>query len=151
MTGVQTCALPISMYKLASQNFTFSCAIAKAVKKCSKWLTYVGASGDIISKVGDFVKIPIAQEVKLNKSYNADGTIDYNSIDITDADLLSRRLQKYLLTSQIDNNLRGVSLVEANTIHFASGGNSLELIKNANGLITPKPVNYSKVESSGWV
>ena len=140
-----------AMYKLASQNFTFSCAIAKAVKKCSKWLTYVGASGDIISKVGDFVKIPIAQEVKLNKSYNADGTIDYNSIDITDADLLSRRLQKYLLTSQIDNNSRGVSLVEANTIHFASGGNSLELIKNANGLITPKPVNYSKVESSGWV
>ena len=140
-----------AMYKLASQNFTFSCAIAKAVKKCSKWLTYVGASGDIISKVGDFVKIPIAQEVNLSRVYNTDGTIDYNSEIITDFEVLTRRLQKYLQYSQIDNNFRGSSFIEANTIHFAGGGNSLELIKKASGLITPKPVNYSKVESSGWV
>lgn len=140
-----------AMYKLASQNFTFSCAIARAVKKCSKWLTYVGASGDVLSKVGDFVKIPIAQEIKLSRGYNTDGTIDYNSDEITDIEVLYRRLQKYLQTSQVDNNFRGVSFVEANTMHFSSGNNSLELIKKANELITPKPVNYSKVESSGWV
>lgn len=143
-----------AMYKLASQNFTFSCAIAKAVKKCSQWLTYVGASGDIISKVGEFVKLPIAQEINLNTMYNVDGTIDYNSDKITDVDTSFRRLQKYLLTSQIDNNLKGMSFVEANTVHFSSGGgkcNSLELIKKANELITPKPVSYNRVESSGWV
>lgn len=139
------------MYKLASQNFAFSCAIARAIKKCSQWLTYVGASGDVISKVGDFVKLPIAKEVKLSSTYNADGTIDYNSDEITDEYMLIRRLQRYMQTSQIENNLKGFSAIEANTIHFSSGKYSLEVMKKANELIKPKPVNYSKVESSGWV
>lgn len=140
-----------AMYKLASENFTFACAIAKAVKKCSQWLTYVGASGDIITKVGDFIQIPVAKEIKLNKMYNADGTIDYKAEDITDIDLLLKKLQKYLQYSQVDNNLKGSSFIEANTIHFSSGKNSLELMKKACELIIPKPMNYNKVESSGWV
>jgi len=138
-----------AMYKLASENFTFSCAIAKAVKKCSQWLTYVGASGDIISKVGDFVKLPIAKEIKLSSVYNADGTIDYKSSEIKDVDSSIRRLQGLIKSSQISNNAGGFSVVDASTIHFSS--DSLELVKKANELITPKPVNYSKVESSGWV
>lgn len=140
-----------AMYQLASENFTFSCAIAKAVKKCSKWLTYVGAAGDIISKVGEFVQLPIAQEIKLNKIYNADGTVDYKLGEITEFDLLSRRLQRYLQSSQIENNLRGLSVVKANTIHFSARDNSLEVIKKAKELIAPTPVNYGKVQSSGWV
>lgn len=138
-----------AMYKLASENFTFSCAIAKAIKKCSQWLTYVGASGDVISKVGEFVQLPIAQEVKLNKAYNADGTIDYNASEINDIESSMKRLQRLLYSSQIDNNARGLSIIEANTIHFSS--DSLELIKKANELITPKPVSYNRVLSSGWV
>lgn len=137
-----------AMYKLASENFTFSCAIAKAIKKCSQWLTYVGASGDILTKVGDFVKIPIAQEIKLNKFYNTDGTVDYRNNEITDVEFLSRRFQKYLQTSQLNNNSGGLTIINADTVHFSS--NSLELIKKASELITPKPVNYSKVEPSGW-
>lgn len=144
-----------AMYKLASENFTFSCAIAKAVKKCSQWLTYVGASGDIILKVGEFIKLPVAKEIKLSKVYNSDGTIDYNSNEINDLDLLTKRLQRYLQTSQIENNLKGFSVIEANTIHFSSdkcdNSVALELIKKANELITPTPVNYSKVQNSGWV
>ena len=140
-----------AMYKLASENFTFSCAIAKAVKKCSQWLTYVGASGDILSKVGDFVQLPIAQELKLSSVYNADGTIDFKSEEIKDIDLSIRRLQGLIKSSQISNNAGGFSVVEADTIHFSSRESSLELIQRASELITPKPVNYSKVESSGWV
>ena len=142
-----------AMYKLASQNFTFSCAIAKAIKKCSQWLTYVGASGDVISKVGEFVKLPIAQEINLNNVYNVDGSIDYTSDKIIDVNASIKRFQQYLLSSQIDNNSKGFSIIEVNTIHFSGSGkyNSLELIKKANELITPKPVNYNKVESSGWV
>lgn len=142
-----------AMYRLASENFTFSCAIARAIKKCSQWLTYVGASGDIISKVGEFVKLPIAKEVKLNRIYNADGTVDYKSDELKNdsagVDLQIRRLQGLIKSSQISNNANGFSVIEANTIHFSCG--SLELIKKANEIITPKPVNYSKVESSGWV
>lgn len=140
-----------AMYKLASENFTFSCSIAKAVKKCSQWLTYVGASGDVILKVGEFVKLPVAQELKPGKVYNADGTVDYKSDEINDSDLLLRRFQRYLQTSQVENNLKGFSVIEANTIHFSNTKTSLELIKKANELITPTPVNYSKVQSSGWV
>lgn len=140
-----------AMYKLASENFTFSCAIAKAIKKCSKWLTYFGATGDILSKVGEFIEIPIAKEIKLNMIYNSDGSIDYKSEIIKDTDLLIRRLQGLVKSSQISNNIGGFSIIEANTIHFSTSENSLELIKRANEIITPKPVNYGKVESSGWV
>lgn len=142
-----------AMYQLASENFTFSCSVAKAIKKCSQWLTYVGASGDVITKVGEFVQLPIAKEVDLSKTYNTDGTIDFKENDIKDFDLLSRRLQRYLQYSQIDNTAKGTTFIEANTMHFSSVGgcDSLELIKKASELITPKPVNYSKVESSGWV
>lgn len=139
-----------AMYQLASQDFTFSCSIAKAVKKCSQWLTYVGAAGDTIQKTGELVQLPIAQEVKLNKIYNSDGNIDYKAGEIKDLETLNRRLFKYLQSSQIENNLKGFSIVKADTIHF-SGENSLELIKKAHELITPTPVNYSKVKSSGWV
>lgn len=138
-----------AMYQLASENFTFACSIAKAVKKCSQWLTYVGASGDVISKVGDFIKLPIAKEVKLNKVYNTNGTIDYKAEEIKDSDLMFRRFQGIIRSSQISNNSGGFSVVDVNTIHFSTG--SLELIKKASELITPKPISYSKVESSGWV
>lgn len=136
-----------AMYKLASESFTFSCAIAKAVKKCSQWLTYVGTAGDITTKVGEFVKIPISKEIKVNSIYNADGTIAEGKI--TDNEVLSRRVQRYLQTSQIDNTSNGYSVIEADTIHFSS--DSIEILKKANELITPTPVNYSKVKNSGWV
>lgn len=138
-----------AMYQLASENFTFACAIAKAIKKCSQWLTYVGATGDIISKVGEYVKLPIAKEIKLNKIYNTDGTIDYKTDEIKDNDLMIRRLQGIIKSGQISNNANGFSHVEANTIHFSS--HSLDLIKRATEIIIPKPVSYAKVESSGWV
>jgi len=140
-----------AMYRLASENFTFACSVAKAIKKCSKWLVYYGAAGDIITKVGDFVQLPIAQEIKLNKAYNVDGTVDYKSEEITNVDTSIRRLQGIIKSSQVDNNLKGFSVVEANTIHFSSGDNSLELIQRATDIITPKPINYAKVEASGWV
>lgn len=141
-----------AMYKLASENFTFSCAIAKAIKKCSKWLVYYGAAGDVISKVSDYVQLPIAQEVFLNKVYNADGTIDYTSENIVDTDFSLRRLNNLLKASQIDNALKGNTVIYADSVHFSSTtANSLELIKKASELIQPTPVNFSKVQESGWV
>lgn len=139
------------MYQLASQDLGFSCAIARAIKKCSQWLTYVGASGETILNVGEEVKLPIAQEIKIDSVYNTDGSIDFETKKINDIEALSRRLQRYIQTSQVDNKNGGFSYIEANTMHFSSSDLSLELIKKANELIKPKPVNYSKVESSGWV
>ncbi len=76
------------------------------------------ASGDIITKVGEFVQLPIAKEVKLNKRYNVDGTIDFKSDEIKDTDIIIRRLQGLVKSSQISNNANGFSVVEANTIIF---------------------------------
>lgn len=141
-----------AMYKMASEDFSFACAIAKAIKKCSNWLVYYGAAGDITEKVGEFVKIPIAQEIKLNKTYNTNGTVDYTAEDITSTNFAIRRLQQLLRTSQIDNISRGLTSVEAHTIHFSSNApNSLELIRRAHEIIKPVPVNFNKVQDSGWV
>lgn len=143
------------MYKLASQNFTFSCAIARAVKKCSQWLTYVGAAGDVLNKTGEYIKLPIAGEIKINSIYNSDGTIDYSTNQVNDYDLLTKRLQRYIQTTQIDNNSNGYTIIDANTIHFSAdkcdNKKSIELIKKATEIITPTPVNYARVQNSGWV
>lgn len=140
-----------AMYCLAAQNFQFSCAVAKAIKKCSQWLVYIGAAGDVLSKVSEYVQIPVAQEIKINRVYNPDGSIDYSSKTISDEYTLNRRIYKFFQTSQIDNNQRGLTVIDADTIHFANEKNSIELIKKASELCTPKPINYSKVEESGWV
>lgn len=140
-----------AMYKLASENFNFSCAVAKAIKKCSQWLTYVGAAGDLISKVGEYVQIPVAKEICFNNVYNVDGTINYTAGEVSDYETLTRRLQRYMQYSQIDNVAKGNTFIDANTIHFSTDSASLELIKKANIILAPKPVNYNKVENSGWV
>lgn len=141
-----------AMYRLASENFAFSCAIAKAIKKCSQWLTYYGASGEIIKKVGEDVKLPIAQEIKLDKIYNADGTIDYTTESVVNTHFSIRRLQNLINSSQLENNQKGITIVEVDTIHFSNNlANSLEVIQKANEIISPVPVNYNKVRESGWV
>ena len=77
---------------------------------------------------------------------------DYSRVDnINNYDLI-KRLQHLLHTSQIRNNENGLSYVDFDTIHFSNKyRNSVELIKEARGLITPAPVNYNNVKTSGWV
>lgn len=141
-----------AMYKMAGEDFTFSSAIAKAIKKCSEWLVYYAPAGDVTSKVADYTGINVAQELSLEKTYNADLTIDYDKEDNTNNYELIKRFQHLLHTSQIRNNLGGMSFVEFDTIHFSNKyKNSLDLIKQAHSLITPTPVNYNNVKISGWV
>jgi len=141
-----------AMYRMAAENLSFACAIAKAVKKCSNWLVYYGAAGEVTSKVSESVKLPIAQEIKLDKTYTTNGTVDYSIEDITNTNFSINRLQNLIRTSQIDNMARGLTSIEADTIHFSSSNvNSLELIKRANEIIKPIPVNFNKVQDSGWV
>ena len=141
-----------AMYKMAGEDFTFSCAIARAIKKCSEWLVYYAPVGDIIAKVADYIEIPVAQELFLEKTYNQDLTVDYTKDDNTNNYELVKRLQHLLHTSQIRNNLGGMSYAEVDTIHFSNKyKNSLELIKQAHDLITPAPVNYNNAKTSGWV
>lgn len=141
-----------AMYKIASEDFTFSCAIARAIKKCSDWLIYYAPVGDITAKVADFTGIQVAQELTLEKSYNPDLTIDYSKDDNTNNYELIKRLQHLVHTSQIRNNLNGMSFADVDTIHFSNKyKNSLELIQQAHHTIKPTPVNYNNAKVSGWV
>lgn len=141
-----------AMYKMVAEDFAFSASVAKAIKKCSDWLVYYAPAGDITAKVADYTGITVAQELSLEKTYNADLTIDYSKEDNTNNYELIKRFQHLLHTSQIRNTLGGMSFVEVDTIHFSNKyKNSLDLIKQANEYITPSPVNYNNVKISGWV
>ena len=141
-----------AMYKACGEDFTFSCAVAKAIKKCSDWLVYYAPAGDITSKVGDYINIKVAQEISLEKTYNADLTIDYSAEDNTNNFDMIKRLQHLLHTSQIRNNLGGMSSAEVDTIHFSNKyKNSVDLIREARKSIIPAPVNYNNAKISGWV
>lgn len=141
-----------AMYKQAATDFTFASAIAKAIKKCSAWLVYYGASGDVTQKVGEYADIKVAQEIFLDKTYTTEGIIDFSTKDNSNFDFNINRLKHLLSTSEIDNNLGGKTIVNADSIHFTNKyENSLEIIKTAREIITPEPVNYIKAKNSGWV
>ncbi len=141
-----------AMYKMASENFTFSCTIAKAIKKCSEWLVYYAPIGDITEKVADYVNINVAREIMLEKSYNPDLTVDYSKEDNTNNNFMIKRLQHILHSSQIRNNFDGMSFANIDTVHFSNKYvNSLELIKQVREYITPTPINYNNAKVSGWV
>lgn len=141
-----------AMYKKASEDFHFATVLARSIQKCSKWLTYCGAVGEITEKVGDYVKIPVSQELILEKQYNQDMQIQYSLPDIVDTEDCVKRLQTLLHTSQVNNTSEGLTVVDVETVHFSNKyPNSLEIIQRANSLIKPEPVRYGKVKASGWV
>ncbi len=141
-----------AMYQQAAEDFNFSCAIAKAIKKCSQWLVYYGAAGEVTQKVGEYVNIPIAQEIHLEKNYNIDGSIDFSRKDIENIFASINRLKTFLATSQIDNVAGGKTYIDADTIHFSNKiQNAQALIKQSKDLIEPVPVNYKNAYKSGWI
>lgn len=141
-----------AMYKKASEDFHFATVIARAIQKCSQWLTYCGASGEIIEKIGDYIKIPISEEIIIEKQYNQELGIEYSLPDITDTESCIKRLQTILHTSQVNNTSDGLTIANIDSIHFSNKySNSLEIIQRANSLIAPEPVSYGRVKTSGWV
>ncbi len=141
-----------AMYKMASENINFSLAIAKAIKKYSNWLVYYGAAGSVIQNVAEHININIAQEVQLDKNYDFAGNIDKSQSDVMNTESSINRLKKLLTDSEIDNTSKGFTKVAFDTIHFNnSAANSLELAQKAYEICVPRPVNYNRVEASGWV
>lgn len=140
-----------AMYNLAEENFEFSCSIAKAIKKCSKWLSYVGAASENLIKVGETIELPIVSEIELNKTYAKNGLIDRTVADITDYNVLSKKLYKLLQYKQIENIAGETMNLSVNTIHFATDDISLRLLKEANSMALGTPVNFARAQESGWV
>ena len=141
-----------AMYKKASEDFHFATVIARAIQKCSQWLTYCGSTGEIIEKIASYIKIPVSEEIIIEKQYNQDLGIEYSLPDITDTESCMKRLQTILHTSQVNNTSDGLTIANIDSIHFSNKyPNSLEIIQRANSLISPEPVRYGRVKTSGWV
>ncbi len=141
-----------AMYKRAAEDFRFASLIARAMKKCSQWLVYYGAAGDVTESVGEAENVQIAQEVFLDKPYNADGTVIFDENPSDNIFGAVNRLKTLLATSKIDNSIGGSTVITADTVHFSNkSANSLALIRQAYDIIKPVPVNYKNVYNSGWV
>lgn len=141
-----------AMYKRAANDFEFSLAIADAIKKFDEWLIYYGATSETLDKVAEESKIRVAHEIQLNRIYNEDGTIDYTSNSVSNVDFAANRLNNILRHSSVRNNEGRLTEVKCDTIHFSSTSeNILEIIKRANEIIPPVPVNFKKAAVSGWV
>ncbi len=141
-----------AMYKKASLDFETSQVIAKAIKKCSAWLVYYGATGEILEQVAQEENIQVAYEVHLEKIYDGAGNIDYNARDLENTELSIKRLKELLQNSQVTNNEGGRTIVKADSIHFSNKiSNVKDLIIQAKSVIEPLPYNYKNALKSGWV
>ncbi|MBR1425589.1 LamB/YcsF family protein [bacterium] len=141
-----------AMYRKASEDFETSKTIAKAIKKCSQWLVYYGATGENLAKVAEEENIQVAHEVHLEKIYDEAGNIDFSARDLENTEISIQRLKNLLQNSQVSNNVGGKTVVQADTIHFSNKlSNAKDLIVQAKEIISPLPYNYKYALNSGWV
>ena len=141
-----------AMWEMASKDAEFSKNIANAIKKVSEWLVYYGAAGQSTEQVEAETNIRTAKEIILNKNYNKDLSIDKDCTYIFSTEKALNRLRKLLISSEIATSEREYVKVNFDTIHFETDKeNSVELAKAAQAIMQPKPVNYNKVVTSGWV
>ena len=125
---------------------------AKAIKKCSQWLVYYGATGSVLSQVAEEENIQVAHEVHLEKIYDNEANIVYSAKDLENTAISIQRLKDLLNNSQVTNNVGGKTVVQADTIHFSNKlSNVKELVIQAGEIVTPLPYNYMNAAKSGWV
>ena len=142
-----------AMYKMASENYEFSLAIAKAIQKFDKWLAYTCLDNEILDQVSAETGIVVNKEVFVDKYYSQDDfKVMWDNKKMINVDDALNRIRTILFSSQVKLGSGVFMPVNCNTIHFdTKNPNIAQLLKRANELITPTPFNYNKAEQSGWV
>jgi UPF0271 protein len=142
-----------AMYKLASENYDFSLAIAKAIQKFDKWLNYTCLDNQTLENVAAETGIIINREVFVDKMYKQDDfQLNWDSKEYISEENALNRIRTILYSSQIKLGNGVFMPVKCNTIHFdTKNPNITNLLKRANEIIIPTPTNYNKAETSGWV
>ena len=141
-----------AMYKLASENLTFSIAVAKAIQKFDKWLVYVGLDNDVIEQVASETNIVINRELFIDKVYTPDFKVDWENKNYVNTEDALNRIRTVMFSSQIKIGNGLFMPVKTETIHFDSKNpNALDLLKKSNDIVKPTPFNFNKAELSGWV
>ena len=141
-----------AMYKLASENQEFSIAIAKAIQKFDKWLSFTCLDNEILENTANETNIVINRELFVDKYYTPEFNIDWEAKKYISIDDSLNRIRTVLYSSQIKLGNGIFMPVKCDTIHFDSkNSNVIQLLQKANEIITPTPFNYNKAELSGWV
>lgn len=141
-----------AMYRQAAEDLETSKIIAKAIRKCSKWLVYYGATGENLAIAGEEENIQVCHEGHLEKIYDENGNIDFGARDLENTQISIQRLKDLLAHSQVTNNAGGKTVVRADSIHFSNKlSNAKELIIQAREIVEPLPYNYKNAQKSGWV
>lgn len=141
-----------AMYRQAAEDLETSKIIAKAIRKCSKWLVYYGATGENLAIAGEEENIQVCHEAHLEKIYDENGNIDFGARDLENTQISIQRLKDLLAHSQVTNNAGGKTVVRADSIHFSNKlSNAKELIIQAREIVEPLPYNYKNAQKSGWV
>lgn len=141
-----------ALYRCAMEDIKTSRIIAKAIKKCSKWLVYYGAAGRNLEQISQEENIQVAHEVHLEKIYDQDGNILFKAKDLVNTEISISRLKDLLHNSRVANDIGEKTSIIADTIHFSSKlPNVNELIIKACEIVNPVPYNYKNAIKSGWV
>ena len=141
-----------AMYKIASENYDFSLAIAKAIQKFDKWLNYTCLDNEILEKVSSETGIVVNRELFIDKTYTQEFKIDWENKTYINEDDALNRIRTVLHSSQIKIGNGMFMPVKTDTIHFdTKNPNITQLLRKSNEIVKPTPPNYNKVETSGWV
>lgn len=142
-----------ALYKQAATDLNVSVNIAKAIYKYNPWLIYIGAAGEILNKTNEITSVRIAPEVHLDKVYNFDGTIDFDSPDVNSIEYATEQLESLLKDSSVVNKQGGKTKLDFKTIHLNMKSEiSVEIAKKAKEMIQqPVPVAVTMVANTGWV
>lgn len=141
-----------AMYKMASENFEFAAAIARAMKKIDKWLNFVCLDNEVLDKVEAETGIVVTREVFADRYYTTDFKPDWNSTKYVSVEDSLNRIRTIMFSSQIKLGNGIFMPVKCDTLHFDTKNPSVsQLLQRAKELVIPTNANYNKAETSGWV
>lgn len=133
-----------AMYDKFNRDADFALNLAQACKKADPWLIIYGGDYENLTLISNELKVRTAFELNIEKVYDENLKPLNKNIDV---EKLEHRVKAYLQYEKIHKvNGEFVSL-KCDTIHFKN----LNALKLANSLVKPSPVNYNKVQNSGWV
>lgn len=141
-----------AMYKMASENFEFAAAIARAMKKIDKWLNFVCLDNEVLDRVEAETGIVVTREVFADRYYTTDFKPDWNSTKYVSVEDSLNRIRTIMFSSQIKLGNGIFMPVKCDTLHFDTKNPSVnQLLQRAKELVIPTNTNYNKAETSGWV
>jgi UPF0271 protein len=142
-----------ALYKQAACDFNTSASIAKAIAKFDPWIIYVGAACENLNKAGEIANVRVAPEVHLDKKYNFNGSIDFESNSVVDFQYSISQMGSLIKDSTLNNNQGGKTRINFTTVHLSMKSDvSVNIAQRVKELvIQPTPMAANLVSDTGWL